>query len=159
IPLVFLFTINNTPVMEILFPILVVLCMGLWFIWFYSMGINLYKKLPATVSMNISLFKIAIFIPFVYMLFVSVFMYGMFPFIYSEGRPDAPFITALIFPLDMLSFGCLLYCLYFNAKALKAAEEQRPVTFKDYIGELFLLCFFSIGVWIFQPRINKLFER
>src|SRR5690606_7251678 len=83
IPLAFLFTINNTPVMEILFPIMVVLCMGLWFIWFYSMGINLYKKLPATVSMNISLFKIAIFIPFVYMLFVSVFMYGMFPFIYS----------------------------------------------------------------------------
>ena len=133
--------------------------MGLCFAWIYSLGTNLHKKLPATVSMNITWFKIVLFIPFAYMLFVSVFMYGMFPYIYSGGRPETPLISALIFPLDMLSMLCIIYCIYFNAKALKAAEWQRPVAFRDFAGEFFLISFFSIGVWIFQPRINKLFER
>jgi len=53
---------------------------------------------------------------------------------------------------------CMFYCLYFNAKALKAAEWQRPVTFSDFAGEFFMIWFFPVGIWILQPRINKLFE-
>jgi hypothetical protein len=159
LPVVFLFAINDTTLMPTLFPIMVVLFMGLCFVWYYSLGTNLHKKLPASVSMHIAWFRMALFIPLAHLLFVTVFLYGMFPYIYSGGRPGAPFITALIFPLDLLSVYCILYCLYFNAKALKAAEWQRPVAFKDFAGELFLFCFFSIGVWILQPRINKLFER
>lgn len=139
------------------FPIIAILFMGLCFAWIYSTGANLHKKLSAITPMNITWFKIAFFIPIVHMLFVSVFMYRMFPYIYSGVKPDAPFITTLIFALDLLSVFCIFYCLYFNAKVLKAVEWQRPVGFKDFVGEFFLLCFFSIGVWIVQPRINKLF--
>jgi len=52
----------------------------------------------------------------------------------------------------------MFYCLYFNAKALKTAELQKPLTFSDFAGEFFLLWFFPIGIWILQPRINKLFD-
>jgi len=59
---------------------------------------------------------------------------------------------------QLVALFCVFYIFYFNAKSLKAVELQRPVTFGDYIGEFFLLLFFPIGVWIIQPRINKIFE-
>ena len=45
-----------------------------------------------------------------------------------------------------------------DAKALKTVEWQKPVTFSDFAGEFFLIWFFPIGIWIIQPRINKLFD-
>jgi len=53
---------------------------------------------------------------------------------------------------------CIFYSLYFIAKELKSVELQKPVTFSDFAGEFFLLWFFPIGIWIIQPRINKIFE-
>jgi hypothetical protein len=35
---------------------------------------------------------------------------------------------------------------------------QKPVTFSDFAGEFFLIWFFPVGIWIIQPRINKLFD-
>jgi hypothetical protein len=52
----------------------------------------------------------------------------------------------------------MFYCLYFNAKVLKAVELQKPVTFSEFAGEFFLIWFFPIGIWIIQPRLNKLFD-
>jgi hypothetical protein len=52
----------------------------------------------------------------------------------------------------------IFYSLYFIAKELKSVELQKPVTFSDFAGEFFLLWFFPIGIWIIQPRINKIFE-
>jgi hypothetical protein len=65
---------------------------------------------------------------------------------------------AVILPLHLFSMFCIFYCLYFNAKALKAVEWRRPVTFGDYAGEFFLLWFFPLGIWFIQPRINQLFR-
>ena len=91
------------------------------------------------------------------MLLISVFMAGMFSNITSGGQPD-PAIFALIIPLHLFSMSCIFYCLYFNAKALKTVEWQKPVTFSDFAGEFFLIWFFPIGIWIIQPRINQLFD-
>lgn len=138
-------------------PIMMILFIGLFFGWFYALGTNLHKKLPETVTMNITKFKIFLFIPIIYMLVLSVFMFGMFSNI-STGRQPNPAIFALIIPLHLFSMFCIFYCLYFNAKALKTVEWQKPVTFGDFAGEFFLIWFFPIGIWIIQPRINKLFD-
>jgi hypothetical protein len=37
-------------------------------------------------------------------------------------------------------------------------ELQKEADFNQYMPELLLLCFFAIGVWIIQPRINKIFS-
>ena len=63
---------------------------------------------------------------------------------------------AVIFPLHIFSMFCIFYCLYFVAKTIKTIELQRQVTFSDFAGEFFLIWFFFIGVWILQPRINKM---
>ena len=147
------------------FPFLMILSLGLFFSWFYTLGANLFKRLPETAKMNLTKFKIFLFIPVVYILFFMVFMFGMFSNISSGGQPgpvrgEQPglIIFAVIFPLHLFCMFCMFYCLYFNAKALKTVELQKPVTFSDFAGEFFLLWFFPIGVWIVQPRINKLFD-
>jgi hypothetical protein len=165
IPMIFQFvmmgsvmTSKNPTIMFAAFPIMMILFIGLFFGWFYALGTNLHKKLPETATMNLTKFKIFLFIPVIYMLFLSVFMFCMFSNISTGGQPN-PAIFALIVPLHLFSMFCIFYCLYFNAKALKTVEWQKPVTFSDFAGEFFLIWFFPIGVWIIQPRINKLFDR
>jgi hypothetical protein len=148
---------NDPTIMFYFFPILMILFIGLFFGWFYALGTNLHKKLPQTANMNLTRFKIFLLIPVVYMLLISIFMAGMFSNLTSGGQPN-PAIFALIIPLHLFSMFCIFYCLYFNAKALKTVEWQKPVTFSDFAGEFFLIWFFPIGIWIIQPRINKLFD-
>jgi hypothetical protein len=165
IPLIFQFiTIgavisgHSSKIMFYFFPVMIILFIGVFFGWFYSLGTNLYKKLPATATMSLTKFKIFLFIPVVYMIFLSVFMLFMYSRILTNTHPN-PAIFVLIVPLHLFSMFCIFYCLYFNAKALKTVEWQRPVVFNDFAGEFFLIWFFPIGIWIIQPRINKLFDR
>jgi hypothetical protein len=153
----YLLTNNNPSIMQITFPFVIIVYIGLFFGWFYVLGTNLYRKLPPTATMNLTKFKIFLFIPVIYIIFISIFMAGMFSNI-STGVPPTPGIFAVIFPLHLFAMFCIFYCLYFNAKALKTVEWQRPVTFSDFAGEFFLIWFFPIGIWIIQPRINKLFD-
>jgi hypothetical protein len=157
IAIISMFSRNEPTAMFNFFPLIMILFVGLYFSWFYALGTNLHKKLPATVKMNLNKFKIFLLIPVVYMLFISVFMVGMFSNISTGVQPN-PAIFAVIVPLHLFSMFCIFYCLYFNAKALKTVEWQRSVTFSDFAGEFFLIWFFPFGIWIIQPRINKLFD-
>ena len=139
------------------FPILMVLFVGLFFGWFYTLGTNLYKKLPQTATMNLTRFKIFLFIPIAYIIIISIGMAGMFSNTSSGALPN-PSVFVLIVPLHLFSMFCMFYCLYFIAKTLKTVELQKPVKFSDFAGEFFLIWYFPIGIWIIQPRINKLFD-
>ena len=126
--------------------------------WFYVVGVNLNKKLPETVKMNLTKFKWFFFIPLICMIFFYIFALVLFNKVsIGEQLNFAPF--AVIIPLHLFSVFCIFYCIYFAAKSLKAADLQRPVTFSDYAGEFFLFLFFPIGVWLIQPRINKIFSK
>ena len=152
---------QDPTMMFTVFPLIMILFMGVFFGWFYTLGINLNKKLPDTVKMNLTTFKWFLFIPIAYITFFSIFMSGIFINLFEGGEPNPIAIAssfAIIFPLHLFSMFCIFYCLYFVAKSLKAVEWQRPVTFSDYAGEFFLIWFFPIGVWFIQPRINKMFD-
>jgi hypothetical protein len=137
------------------FPLIMILSVGPFTAWFYSLGTNLFKRVPLTVKMSLTRFKVFLFFQVAYILFLTVFMAGLFSNLSPEGKIN-PAIFSFIFPLHIFAMFCIFYCLYFNAKALKAIELKRPVTFGDYAGEFFLLWFFPIGIWILQPRINRL---
>ena len=149
---------SNDPTAEFkFFPVMMILYLGLFLGWFYSLGTNLHKKLPETVNMNLKKFKIFLLIPAIYMVLFTFYMSYIFSNV-STGIEPNPAIWGIIFPLHLFSMFCLFYCLYFISKELKAVEWQKPVTFSDFAGEFFLIWFFPLGIWIIQPRINKLFE-
>ena len=144
------------------FPVIMIVCMGIFFGWFYALGTNLYKKLPPEVKMNLKLFKIFLTVPVCYILVICVFMSVTFSKFMEVAPGDSPHMAvyaSVFIPVHLFAMFCIFYCLYFIAKTMKAVEWQRPVTFSDYAGEFFLLWFYIIGIWILQPRINKLFDK
>ena len=76
----------------------------------------------------------------------------------SFSSEDVNPVTSMlaILPVHLLAMGCTLYSLYFCARALKSAERQRRARFGDFAGTFFLFWIFPIGIWILQPKINRL---
>jgi len=64
----------------------------------------------------------------------------------------AIFMLILIFVMY-----CLLYPSYFIAETFKTCELQREVKFHEFIGAFFLFLLYPIGIWIIQPKVNKMF--
>ena len=143
-------------------PWLALIPFGILFGWFWSIAINLQKKIPSDVTMKVKKFKLFFFIPVVYILLFVVF----FSFILMETMMTVPdpsigligSLLVLIIPLHLFSMFCILYTFYFIAKTIKTAELQRDVVFNDFIAEFFLLWFYPIGIWILQPKINKMVQ-
>lgn len=148
-----------------LFPVLMIIFAGTFFGWFWAIAIGLQDKIPATVKMKTGKFKVFFFIPITYMLLISIgigiTMSGLPGMITSGEEPNAGFVLgsmAVIFPLHLFSMFCIFYCLYFVSKTFKTVELQRETTFSDFAGEFFLIWFYPIGIWIIQPKINKMVD-
>jgi hypothetical protein len=124
------------------------------YLWHLSIGLMLHKKLLPNIKMSIVKFEIALFISFVSFFFISYILFTILSLPMTQNM--LPYILSLFLSLPVLIVS-IFYCLYFNAKALKSIELQKNANFNEYILEFFLLCFFAIGVWIIQPKINQIF--
>ena len=160
---------NNPPDMSFmlkyfsLLPFIMVLFLGTFFGWFWSIAIGLKHKIPQDIKMKTTKFKIFFFIPLVYiLLFVTLLgisISSIVTGVNSGVQPDFENIglfISIIFPLHFFSMFCIFYCLYFVAKTIRTIELQRECSFSDFAGEFFLIWFYPIGIWIIQPRINKI---
>lgn len=160
IPMIFLG--NNPMIMMNVFPIIMILFIGGLLGWFWSIGVGLQSEIPGNVTMKVKKFKILLIIPLIYILLISIPMSSLFNGVFENGqKPDTSMIGGLlgvIIPLHLFSMFCIFYCLYFVAKTFKTVELQREVSFSDFAGEFFLFWFFPIGIWIIQPKINKMIE-
>ncbi|MDX2245534.1 MAG: hypothetical protein SF052_02075 [Bacteroidia bacterium] len=134
-----------------IFPIIMVLFMGVWFGWFWSVAIGLQPRVPEDVVMKVNKFKVFFFTPLIYILLLAT-VFSLF----TTGNGRNPGIFALIVPLHLFSIFCMFYILYFVSKTIKTVELQREVSFSDFAGEFFMIWFFPIGIWIVQPKINKM---
>lgn len=143
-----------------LFPVIMIVFMLVFYGWFWSVGIGLQKKVPENISLNVKIFKVLFFISLIYMtlfmVFLSFFMNGIFSSYSSQIFEVIGGLFAVILPLHLFSMFCIIYSLYFVAKTYKTVELQREVKFEEFIGEFFLIWFYPIGIWILQPKINKI---
>ncbi len=144
------------------FPIVMILLMATQFGWFWSVAIGLQTKVPENVKMKIKKFKIFFFIPMVYLILISIaMMVGLCGVIENGEFLNVGLIASLfiiVIPLHLFSMFCTFYSLYFVAKTYKTVELQREVSFSDSAGEFFMIWFYPIGIWIVQPKINKMIE-
>ena len=141
------------------FPIMMLLFTGVFFGWFWSIAIGLQKYIPQEVKMKVKKFKIFFFIPLSYILFLMIYISGAFSGMITNGTANSDWIILIILPLHLLSMFCIFYSIYFVAKTIKTAELQKSTRFGDFIGEFFMLWFNFIGIWIIQPKVNKLYEK
>jgi hypothetical protein len=155
-----------TPIL-IIMPIMMVYTMYFTYGWQWAIISLLREKLPAGIKMNHKRIKAFVIIPIVYMLVLVIGMMLFFSEIINEIDPEHYFqnhkpgpalalIFLLIIPLHLFSIFCIFHTMYFAAKTIKAVELQKDVTFNDFAGEFFLIWFNIIGLWILQPKLNKM---
>jgi hypothetical protein len=69
------------------------------------------------------------------------------------------FPESIVFHLLQLVFlASYVYCHIYVSRLLKSVELGKRVQVADFFGDFILILFFPIGVWIIQPRVNKLFQ-
>jgi hypothetical protein len=129
-----------------LFAIMTVLCMVVFLGWLWSMGSFLSSIVQPSLRLATGFFRFALFFPAVY--------FAVFIAIFPGFTPSA---FAIIIPLHLFAMFCMLYLLYFVSKNMVLAETGKSVSFYDYAGPFFLIWFFPIGIWIVQPRLNRLY--
>jgi uncharacterized RDD family membrane protein YckC len=131
---------------EVLFGAVMVPLMFCFLGWFWSMGSFLTSILQPPLRLKMGFFRFAVIYPVLYTcFFLAVF------------QSTKPVLLLIVFPLHFFAMFCVFYVLYFVTKSLKIAETHRPASFHDYVGPFFLLWFFPAGVWVIQPRINRLY--
>lgn len=142
-----------------IFPIIIILFSLVFFGWFWSIAIGLQKNIPEKIKMKVKIFKVLFFIPFIYIIFFMIYVDGIFSGTGTNAFPNLGRFVTIILPLHLLSMFCIFYSMYFVAKTIKTAELQKKTRFADFAGEFFLLWFYFIGIWIIQPKVNKLYKK
>ncbi|WP_042279801.1 hypothetical protein [Nonlabens tegetincola] len=124
------------------------LYIGLFLGWIYSIGNVLNKNIETNNGMRIwwILYLISL-IPF------GLNVRDMLT--QSYDRIDS-WIIALAGIIGLIA---ITKIVIFSAKTLKRAESKTEHKTTDLILEIFLIYFFTIGVWILQPRLNKLMNK
>jgi len=142
-----------------IFPFIMIIYTSLFFGWFWSIGNGLQEKIPNEFKLNLKKFKIFFFVPLVYILSLMILIGTTAYGISSDDNAIGGIVGKMLFviiPLHLFSMFCIFYQLYFVSKTIKTAELKRKVTFSDYLGEFFMIWFFPIGIWVIQPKINRL---
>jgi len=114
--------------------------------WYGSMGLFLCSIVKPEMRMKTQFFRFALAYQVIY---VPIFFFLVIP---DTGVP-----VWVILPLHLACMVCLFYVLYFASKNLVLAETGKQVSFYEYSGPFFLLWFFPVGVWIVQPKVNRLY--
>lgn len=146
---------SNGLTFSVIIIVITLLYTFLFFGWFWSIAVGLNKLIPDDLKLNVGRFKIFLLIPAVYLVIFSFSFAGAFMGAYVQIDSITGFI-GIIFPLHLFSMFCIFYCMYFVAKTIKTAEVKKSVSFSDFAGEFFMIWFYPIGIWILQPRVNKL---
>jgi hypothetical protein len=125
-----------------------VIGMIILFLWYLILGLSLNSVTENPYKFKSGLFVVAIIF--------CVFGYSNMNLqaIFSENYIVPNFVSILSTPLTLLG---LIYVFYNLPISLKSLETNRKVVFSDCVLDMILLFAFPIGIWITQPRLNKLF--
>lgn len=118
----------------------------------YFLNDRLPEKLKVGVIPSSLVFVFSMFYVYAIYVFLSAF-FDYFPALlmaYTAILLLLFFCFLLLIPLSYISFSV--------AKVLVTAELHREVRTKEILSSAFLFLFFPVGVWLLQPRINRLAE-
>ena len=133
-------------------------------IYLWLVTISLQKSLPKSKRKLSSRYDILFTIPILLFILLVVMhilkIDGAIGIIGDENRAKAVFVSEKMLkttlPLIFALTASALLCVLIVSKALKSAMLKKEVKFTEYIPELIQFIFFPIGIWILQPKINKL---
>jgi len=123
--------------------------LGVAYLW--TLGMRLYRRLPEkSANLHPAWFRAGLVFVFVELVLLATFAGYFIP-----GKADAPYYLTAVHIVAMIA---LFYGLYFVAKSLAGVEKGRDANLNDFAGYFFMLWFYPLGIWFFQPKVNRLFQ-
>ncbi|MBD3581190.1 hypothetical protein [Flavobacterium selenitireducens] len=143
-----------------LFPLILVLSLFGQYGWIFSVGKLLNAQLPNDAGLKLGHFYFFFFFPLVYIFVFALGVGSVFSASPEMMEPHLlPFLLLVVLPIHFFAIFCMFYCLYFVSKTIRSVELGKEAVLSDYIGEFFMIWFFPFGLWLLQPRLNKLISQ
>jgi hypothetical protein len=122
------------------------------FIWIWAIGKGLQKF---SQSVSTGLFKIAFWIPFIYIwTFIAFMLFNLF--VRKVASMNADVEAEIFYWVGVISIGCIIYGLLFIGRLIRSVELGKKPLVKDHVVESVLMLFPPVGVWVIQARLNKI---
>lgn len=122
-----------------------VLYAGLFLVWIYSIGNILNKNKKLNKEMNI-----------LWILYLLSLIPYAFNFRYMITESHERIDSWIVGPSAIIGVFAIFKIIIHTAKTLKRTETNEELKIADLFNEIFLLFAFFLGIWILQPRINKI---
>lgn len=141
----------NTEFISVSIPIFYIIYGTISLSWLWSLGMGINKVINSCIRPKSKFFRFGILFIVAHMfLFTAVFLA-------SWNGEEMSGAISLIVPLHMLAMYCMFYSIHFVSKNLVTYERQEEVEFESYSGTFFLLWLYPIGIWLIQPRVNRIY--
>ena len=119
---------------------------GLLFGWIYSIGKVLNEKNEEIIK-KLNIWSILYLISIIPM---GIRFHNMVSQSYERLNILIFIVSGIVGLVSIINIGII------SAKSIKETEKQEKLNFGNYALEFFLVLYMIIGVWILQPRLNKL---
>lgn len=131
------------------------LFVGVFVYWIYQLGASLVQLAPNQ-NFSLALFTLALGFSTLYR--IAIDSAGLW---YRLNYQTAFNLETLLWivPFHLLATVAALYCFYTDAYLLVSAERKQAGDFKTVWPTFGLILAFPIGLWVIQPRLQKLFSR
>ena len=146
--------------------------------WWYTVSTKLQEYLPTGTNLKPKRFNVAFRVASAYiiiLLLVQFFAFDwfievgtdLFASIEADSPPDfledgfiGKFLLALagLMALGFLGLAAMIYLAYYSGKTLRCIEQQKPLQGSAVAGYTILSYFLLIGIWVFQPKIQRLLD-
>ena len=121
----------------------------IFFLWVMLIGLSLNRINGNPYHFNNILFILAVL--FCVLGYGEMHLEGLNPDNFPLNEPIFTF-------LPLVTFLGIIYTFKSVSKSLKSIETGTKATFKEYIVDAILILMFPIGVWLIQPRLNRIHE-
>ena len=121
---------------------------GVIFLWSFLLTHELIKITSEKYQLNSTLYYIN----------ATIFFVIYFTIMYLNNGEEYNFTGVYAF-LGLYVFYAFLQSYGFAGRIIKSTELDRKSRKRESIGYFFLLIFLPIGIWILQPKVNRLLNQ
>ena len=133
--------------------LLLILPLLIYYGWIGSVGSAFSQR--TSVSMPTGRFRLSLWTSAICSILLLVYFWAYPQYLQATDNEEAVPII-LVGVLVFVALFTLFYCLSFMARAIVQLERGRRVTSSEFYSEFVMAVVFPIGIWLLQPRINKL---
>lgn len=125
--------------------------------WIGAVG-SAFSRNSFPVQMPRKKFSLSLWVSCLVSIFLFIYFWAYPLFLDSAGDEEIIPIT-VIGLMVFISLSTLFYCLSFMARSIVQQERESSIHSSDFFGEFVMAVFFPVGIWLLQPRINRLNQR